>query len=332
MLYANGRYYDPATGRYLTPGGQFDPLRPSTHNPYAPAQGPWWLLLPLMGIVVAWKGRRGGVGRMLLLVLVVGVGMSIVGCGESPQPESEDGIPQPPSQPESPQQPDQTDPNQNVQFANHSDLIATSVKIFLPPPIFQCPPDDADIDIPNLPGQSGLGTIIHYGDTVAILTHDHFDKEPKESEKIILTRGLGVVSFSGFDYDPIDPQNTSLMILPKESEQKLQTELLGKPAELSSIKPTRGDYVQIVHLPGEDFIKGQPAVLATRFNDVNPDNGRLILEDKEETIKPGDSGGGVFYNGKLIANTAAINRRFDTFNPDEEIWIVEAPLIPLSLQ
>jgi RHS repeat-associated protein len=36
LLYANGRYYDPATGRYLTPNRDFDPYRPGTLNPYAP--------------------------------------------------------------------------------------------------------------------------------------------------------------------------------------------------------------------------------------------------------------------------------------------------------
>ncbi|MCP4370251.1 MAG: hypothetical protein GY797_19375 [Deltaproteobacteria bacterium] len=69
-----------------------------------------------------------------MLVLVIGVGMSLVSCGGTPAPEER--IPQPPSQPESPQQPDETDPNKNAQLANPSDLIDTAVKIFLPPPIY----------------------------------------------------------------------------------------------------------------------------------------------------------------------------------------------------
>ena len=133
LLYIGGRYYDPVTGRYLTPNhGQT--------NPYAPVQGPgMWLLLPLIGIVVAWKGRKNGPWRMLVLVCVIGFGVTLVSCGgTSPGPE---GAPPPP-----PSQPGQTNPDPNVQLANNSDLIATSVKIFLPPPSFQCPPDDADID------------------------------------------------------------------------------------------------------------------------------------------------------------------------------------------
>ncbi len=58
---------------------------------------------------MAWKGRKGGPGRMLLLVLVVGVGLSIVSCGgdggnnrtDSPQVP----IPAPPASPTPPQTP-----------------------------------------------------------------------------------------------------------------------------------------------------------------------------------------------------------------------------------
>ncbi len=80
LLYANGRYYDPVTGRYLMPDyGQ--------QNPYAPRQGPWWLLLPLIGIVFVWKGRKSGPWRMLILVSVVGAGLSLVSCTQQPEPD-----------------------------------------------------------------------------------------------------------------------------------------------------------------------------------------------------------------------------------------------------
>jgi RHS repeat-associated protein len=82
LLYANGRYYDPSTGRYLTPDHRFDPYRPGTLNPYAPLQGPGlWLLVPLIGIVVLRRRRKDGPWRMLVLVCVIGLGMSLVSCG-----------------------------------------------------------------------------------------------------------------------------------------------------------------------------------------------------------------------------------------------------------
>lgn len=80
LLYANGRYYDPVTGRYLTPNHDLS-------NPYTPLQRPdFWLLLPLIGIVVAWRGRRGSAWRMLVLVCVICFGLASTSCNGTPRP------------------------------------------------------------------------------------------------------------------------------------------------------------------------------------------------------------------------------------------------------
>jgi RHS repeat-associated protein len=90
LLYAGGRYYDPATGRYLTPVRGFDPYRPRTLNPYVPLQEPaLWLLAPV-GVVVALLGRKRWrkYGYWLLVLMVVGMGASMLlaGCGPQPTP------------------------------------------------------------------------------------------------------------------------------------------------------------------------------------------------------------------------------------------------------
>ena len=97
LLYANGRYYDPATGRYLTPDHSFDPLRPGTLNPYAPLQGPWWLLLPFVGVVFLWRRRKDGPWRMLVLVVVVGV--ILTSCDGVETPPTPGLLPTPPTSP-----------------------------------------------------------------------------------------------------------------------------------------------------------------------------------------------------------------------------------------
>ena len=106
LLYAGGRYYDPATGRYLTPQRGFDPYRPRTLNPYVPLQDPaLWLLAPV-GVVAALVGRKKWrkSGYWLLVLLGVGIeaGMLLSGCGPvtptlTPVPPS-----QPPTQPPTP--------------------------------------------------------------------------------------------------------------------------------------------------------------------------------------------------------------------------------------
>jgi RHS repeat-associated protein len=118
LLYANGRYYDPSTGRYLTPDRSFDPLRPSTLNPYAPLQGPaLWLFAPLIGIILLRRRGKGGPWRILMLVCVIGLGLSLVSCGGggegTPVPGATPGptpvptlvVPPSPTQPEPPTQP-----------------------------------------------------------------------------------------------------------------------------------------------------------------------------------------------------------------------------------
>jgi len=108
LLYAGGRYYDPATGRYLTPRRDFNPYDPRTLNRYAPLQDPTlWLLAPL-GLVTALLGRkRRKWGHWLLLLLVVGAGISIVLVGCAPPPPStptpEPSPPSPPTQPPTPE-------------------------------------------------------------------------------------------------------------------------------------------------------------------------------------------------------------------------------------
>lgn len=144
---------------------------------------------------------------MIILICMIGFGMTLGSCGGKP-PAPEGGILQPPSQPESPPQPDETDSDINAQIVNPSDLIATAVKIFLPPPIYQCPPDDTDIDLKSIPGgHVGLGTIIPYENSVAILTHDHIKQafNPKDAivalGRVVRRRTL-MKPFSHINKDP----------------------------------------------------------------------------------------------------------------------------------
>jgi RHS repeat-associated protein len=87
LLYSGGRYYDPATGRFLTPERTFDPYNPRTLNPYAPLQNPaLWLLAPLGLVAALWGKKRRKYGYWLLLLLLVGVGTSAVLTGCQPEP------------------------------------------------------------------------------------------------------------------------------------------------------------------------------------------------------------------------------------------------------
>jgi len=90
LLYADGRYFDPTTGRFLTPHRRFDAYRPRSLNPYVPWVDPTMLLLgPLMvWATLATGERRRRYGRWTWVLLLLCVAVSVAGCGGE---EDEDG-------------------------------------------------------------------------------------------------------------------------------------------------------------------------------------------------------------------------------------------------
>ena len=79
LLYmGNGRYYDPATGRFLTRGaGQGNPYRPGAFDPAGIMVAP----LALLGLVLGKKKKRGKWDTFIaVLIVCVVVGMSVSAC------------------------------------------------------------------------------------------------------------------------------------------------------------------------------------------------------------------------------------------------------------
>jgi RHS repeat-associated protein len=93
LLYmGNGRYYDPATGRFLTRGaGQGNPYKPGAFDPAGLMVAP----LAVLGLVLGRKKKRGKWDNLIvLLVVCVVVGMSVSAC--------DTGVPSTPTEPQSP--------------------------------------------------------------------------------------------------------------------------------------------------------------------------------------------------------------------------------------
>jgi RHS repeat-associated protein len=86
LLYINGRYFDPSTGRFLSPDrDNFDPKRPGTLNGYLLAlflANPGGLLFPPL-IFLNWRKRkrRRGVTKAELLLLGLLLMVSLSACG-----------------------------------------------------------------------------------------------------------------------------------------------------------------------------------------------------------------------------------------------------------
>jgi RHS repeat-associated protein len=100
LLYWDGRYYDPVTGRFLSP-------QRGRRNPYLPYGMP--LTMGLLAPLVVWsaafgKQRRRRWWPWLLLLALVGVGVIAVGC----EGETTPTIPVPPTVPPTPGTPEPT--------------------------------------------------------------------------------------------------------------------------------------------------------------------------------------------------------------------------------
>jgi len=113
LIYVGGgQYYDPATGRFLTPANTNGP------NPYVPWRGDFSSAMfgpVLLGIVLL-RRRKGKYGKfdqfLLMTLLLVGLSTGLVACAQSPNPN---GTGTPIAQPSSPPLTDTATPTAPLQ-------------------------------------------------------------------------------------------------------------------------------------------------------------------------------------------------------------------------
>ncbi len=107
---------------------------------------------------------------------------------------------------------------------------------------------------------------------------------------------------SGTDIIRIDLPATYAGLLPAAAR-------LASQDTIDSIKA--GDWVSIVYY---DYARQQKAV--GRFRVLEIVDGMAMMDDPAKLIAPGDSGGGVYYDGLLIGTTSSIMNAVPVDNPD----------------
>jgi hypothetical protein len=159
----------------------------------------------------------------------------------------------------------------------------------------------------SIGNHTSLGTQVS-GNTV--LTHNHFGS-PLNTYSAVDSTGF-TQPLSGAASDPIgqdlviDPtgvntgQQTRLITFPNQ--------LAGSSAQIASQRTINdlqiGDMVDIVYW---DDANSQITTGQFSINDVsNLGNGAVFVDDPLGILNPGDSGGGVYYNGQLIGNLWSI--------------------------
>lgn len=334
LVYVGGRYYDPATGRFLTPArGPLDPYHPRRSNPYVPWQGLWLVLPVALLLAAAYKsrkrpGRKGPWLLLLLAVMVTGMGVAgvLVACGPpitpTPDPNPTPG-PTLPGTPELPTQPPTPEPTPVP--VSDADLLKHSVRVgFYKPwgcydPANGNPPATV---CPDLHGDVGTGTLITLGSRPAVLTHNHYDEEkggvPEGTTRVWLYSKADKSDLVDMSRDEIillpakDPSpdlGTLVFYLPQDNGDV--NRFLGRPDTLSpavlgdpnAVAP--GSEVQAVLRSGDRSLVWDMEVLPAwsgHFRDYEGGAPYIRLHDEHEIVQEGDSGGGVFYGGNLVGN------------------------------
>ncbi len=90
LLYINGAYYDPVTGRFLSPVG-------NGPNPYVPLGGA--ALAPILIVALLGRKKKGQLWTgWLVLAVMMSAGLMLTACGnETPTPQRPPNIPNPPT-------------------------------------------------------------------------------------------------------------------------------------------------------------------------------------------------------------------------------------------
>lgn len=158
--------------------------------------------------------------------------------------------------------------------------------------------------------ETSLGTAI--GSNI-ILTHNHFDDSlgalPNEVITFTDTAGKTIrVPIANLVLVPID-KGTLLIYLP--ADVVLNSTPMGDLASAKQL--ASGDWVRVNYWDDTANRFAQQ-----RFQIIQIENGIATVADPQRLINPGDSGGGVYFDGNVIGNNWSMNAENDksigTFN------------------
>lgn len=155
-------------------------------------------------------------------------------------------------------------------------------------------------DLQHRLGSQGLGTVVEAGERRFILTHDHWSLADETLSHVILRDAHGVQLLA------LDGASFLSLVRYRDGGAML----LAAPRELSGVapaalydgsQPLAGDTVWLpARAEAGHGLRISGAQVQSVHADIVP--GSLWLQSAPGTVAAGDSGAGVWYNGKLIAN------------------------------
>jgi hypothetical protein len=166
----------------------------------------------------------------------------------------------------------------------------------------------------------GLGTAV---EPSVVLTHNHFDLQPESGRDETLTFStptgqVFTLSMSNLAVLPIDA-GTLMIYLP--NNVTLVTAPIGDQTALDQV--TEGEWLTVDYWDdaSQRFARGD-------FQIEQVKHGVVTLSDPRYVIRPGDSGGGIYLDGKLIGNTWALYADSDSKEP---VGAFDVALLPAEV-
>jgi hypothetical protein len=152
----------------------------------------------------------------------------------------------------------------------------------------------------------GLGTLVNYQGEVLLISHDHWSLFTSSTapDKVIFRdyKGSLLLEMSGADLLTLILYHDSGTFILKAPYELTTNVMATADMELFET-PKPGDIVHVVHHP--DGQANQISILTAEIVDQELFNGVPMLSLRNlngHSIEPGDSGGGIWINGRLAGN------------------------------
>ncbi len=152
----------------------------------------------------------------------------------------------------------------------------------------------------------GIGTLVTLEGEILLVTHNHWPQMAGSAKPDLVrfhdAQGELLLEIDGVDfyYNTLYRDGgTLLMRVPDKLANKLEP--AGEVSDSQSLAP--GDIVHVVHhQPGTEMELGFMAAQVTAVSQDGLHSVVTLQSANGHSIEPGDSGGGIWFNGKLIGN------------------------------
>jgi hypothetical protein len=203
---------------------------------------------------------------------------------------------------------------QNFNDRAKAEILSATLQIEISVPV-----DDSGLKVAN---GKGLASLVRDGEKTLLVTHNHWGEilQEKASVAFYTLEGSPLITVSGSEFiGRIRYLDAGTLILESAPEWNLQTY---SDFEVDPAQVKTGDSVLVAQRGGTG--RNEVILVEAQIESITSIRGLPVYEIKGlagRLVQKGDSGGGVWHDGKLVGNlwyaTKTESKRFTLFSVDE---------------